>query len=198
MAASNDGAVVRSPLDGGIVAGLVITSATVPSGARPSARVLVLSEQNRLLLLEARDAPGGHRWWVAPGGGLEAGETFEAAAERELHEETGLRLTVGPWVWTRRHNFTWQERQHDQYERYFVARTAERPLAPSRADSYVIGHRWWSLAELSGPTRTLRRGAWRASCQQSSAVTIPNRRSTAASEPTGTRHQGGCPYRRVA
>jgi ADP-ribose pyrophosphatase YjhB (NUDIX family) len=84
---------------------------TVPAGARPAARVLVLSEQSRLLLLEAEDAPGGHRWWLAPGGGLQADETFEAAAERELNEETGLRLAVGRWVWTRRHVFTWEGRR---------------------------------------------------------------------------------------
>jgi 8-oxo-dGTP pyrophosphatase MutT (NUDIX family) len=121
---------------------------TVPAGVRTAARVLVLSEQDRLLLLEAEDAPGRHRWWVAPGGGLQAGETFEAAAERELYEETGLRLAVVPWVWTRRHVFTWKGRRHDQYEHYFVVRTTESPLAPTKADSYVIGHRWWTLSEL--------------------------------------------------
>ncbi len=126
--------------------------ATIPTGARPAARVLVLSGQDRLLLLEAQDVPGGHRWWVAPGGGLQAGETFEAAAQRELHEETGLRLAVAQWVWTRRHVFTWEGRRHDQYERFFVARTGENPITPAKADSYVIGHHWWTLSELEQST----------------------------------------------
>jgi 8-oxo-dGTP pyrophosphatase MutT (NUDIX family) len=86
---------------------------------------------------------------VAPGGGLEPGETFEAAAQRELHEETGFLLPICQWVWTRRHVFTWEGRRHDQYERYFVARTEERPLKPVSSDSYVIGHRWWGLTELA-------------------------------------------------
>ena len=33
--------------------------------------------------------------WGLPGGGVEAGETFEAAAYRELAEETGVRLEGG-------------------------------------------------------------------------------------------------------
>jgi 8-oxo-dGTP pyrophosphatase MutT (NUDIX family) len=123
-------------------------STGVPEGSRPAARVLVLSDRQRLLLLEAQDSRVGHRWWVAPGGGLAPGETFEAAAQRELQEETGLVLPIGRWVWTRRHVFIWEGRRHDQYERYFVATTTEVPLTPSKLDSYVVGHRWWDLDEI--------------------------------------------------
>ncbi len=50
----------------------------------------MISERGRVFLLHARDRVAGRSWWMAPGGGLEAGESFEAAARRELAEETGL------------------------------------------------------------------------------------------------------------
>ncbi len=120
----------------------------VPTGARAAARVLFLSDGDRLLLLQAEEASTGHRWWIAPGGGLEAGESFESAAQRELQEETGRVLPIGPWVWTRRHIYMWDGRRHDQYERFFVARGMENPISPIKRDSYVVDHRWWSLGDI--------------------------------------------------
>ena len=119
----------------------------IPTGARTVARVLLMSDRNRLLLLHAKDRSG-RQWWLSPGGGLEEGETFETAAQRELHEETGLLLPIGQWVWFRRHVYTWEGRSYDQYERFFVARSKELTLAPQKADSYLTGHRWWTINEL--------------------------------------------------
>jgi 8-oxo-dGTP pyrophosphatase MutT (NUDIX family) len=121
----------------------------VPSGARPVARVLVLDGDDRLLLLRAVHAADGYTFWVAPGGGVEPGETFEQAARRELLEETGLDLAIDRCVWTRRHEHVWNGRLCDQYERFFVAaRTAETSLAPRQPDSHVVGHRWWHAADI--------------------------------------------------
>lgn len=120
----------------------------IPLGARRSARILVIDESSRLLLLQARDSSSDHRWWVAPGGGLRDGETFEQAAFRELHEETGLALQIGEWVWFRHHAFDWEGRRFSQYERFFVARAGHASIVPIAADSYVVGHRWWSVAEI--------------------------------------------------
>jgi 8-oxo-dGTP pyrophosphatase MutT (NUDIX family) len=124
--------------------------AEVPEGARPVARVLVLSNRDRVLLLCAAETGNPNRWWVAPGGGLDDGETFERAARREVAEETGISCDVGPWVWTRRHIYVHEGVRHDQYERFFVAanRVQESEVRGHRSDSYVVGSRWWSLADL--------------------------------------------------
>ena len=120
----------------------------IPEGARAAARVLVISDAGTILLLRAQDSQG-HRWWLMPGGGLDAGESFEAAARRELAEETGRELLIGPLIWTRRHTYNWNGTPQDQYEHYFVARCeAEFPVVPAVPDTYVIGYRWWELREI--------------------------------------------------
>lgn len=50
--------------------------------------------QGRLLLVR-RGHPPGEGLWSIPGGRVEAGETDAAALEREVLEETGLRVAVG-------------------------------------------------------------------------------------------------------
>jgi 8-oxo-dGTP pyrophosphatase MutT (NUDIX family) len=66
--------------------------------------------------------------WVPPVGSLHDGETFEAAAVRELAEETGIAIgTQGPWIWTRRLRLRFEGRIATQIERYYVVRLPERP-----------------------------------------------------------------------
>ena len=53
-------------------------------------RVLAVDAEGRVLLVRHTYLPG---WWL-PGGGVDRGETLEAAAVRELREEAGL-IAVG-------------------------------------------------------------------------------------------------------
>ena len=60
---------------------------------RLAVRALILHE-DRLLLVNAY--PGGRSdMWCAPGGGVEVGASLHANLLREVHEETGLAVTVG-------------------------------------------------------------------------------------------------------
>jgi 8-oxo-dGTP diphosphatase len=53
---------------------------------------------DRRLLLVRRGTDPGRGLWSVPGGRIEAGESPEAACAREVREETGLDVEVGPLV----------------------------------------------------------------------------------------------------
>jgi mutator protein MutT len=57
----------------------------------------IVVEAGRVLLVRRRYEPLAGRWSL-PGGTLEVGETLAAGVARELLEETGLEVEVGPLV----------------------------------------------------------------------------------------------------
>lgn len=120
----------------------------VPAGSRPAARVILINEHKYVLYLHAREDTTGKEFWVMPGGGLEANETFEEAAIREVREETGLTIEPGPCVWKRRHIFDWLGRKHDQFELYFISYISGVDAIDGIPDDYVHGYKWWSVSEL--------------------------------------------------
>jgi 8-oxo-dGTP diphosphatase len=77
---------------------------------RAAAYVVCRDEAGRLLL--TRFVSAGHPdsgKWTIPGGGIEWGESAEAAAHRELVEESGLTATLGPVIGVFSRWFTDQE-----------------------------------------------------------------------------------------
>ena len=57
----------------------------------------VIVQDGRVLLVKRRYEPLAGRWSL-PGGTLELGETLEAGLAREVHEETGFDVHVGPVI----------------------------------------------------------------------------------------------------
>lgn len=122
---------------------------------RDSARVVVLDAAGRVLLFETLDDHNGVRFWITPGGGLEAGESLRATARRELHEETGHLCAddelVGPVAVSRGE---WQFRGTPLVgEDWYFACTLDG-LVVDRAGWTPLEHelhvatRWWHPDEL--------------------------------------------------
>jgi ADP-ribose pyrophosphatase YjhB (NUDIX family) len=72
---------------------------TRPPAPHPIVAVaaIVFDDADRVLVVE-RGRPPGEGLWSVPGGRLELGESIAAAVAREVREETGLTVEVGPLV----------------------------------------------------------------------------------------------------
>jgi 8-oxo-dGTP pyrophosphatase MutT (NUDIX family) len=130
-----------------------VTDSELP--VRLAGRVIAVDPDQRVLLFWYDDPPPKGKHWSTPGGGVEAGEDFYAAARRELLEETGWadvpvspeEVLVTEFVQYHFHGLV------RQYDHYFVGRVAqpERALgdvAAMHLSDGIVSSRWWTLPEL--------------------------------------------------
>lgn len=121
---------------------------------REAAHIVVIDECDRLLLFLWDDRRlDVRRIWITPGGGLHPGESYEAAARRELWEETGIDAEPGPCVWQGRHTFRFGDRWFEQRDRFFLLRVPAVDVRDEHRTELeraaLLRHRLWSVEEIA-------------------------------------------------
>ncbi|GAB4461513.1 MAG: hypothetical protein Fur0044_53390 [Anaerolineae bacterium] len=121
---------------------------------RRAVRALLISPQDELLMIKFVEPQSKRAFWLTPGGGMDPGESPLMSLKREIFEETGLtNYDIGPEVWQREHQFTWDGRVVLQKERYYLIRVARfepthRHLPDAVEQAAFAGFRWWQAADM--------------------------------------------------
>ena len=124
--------------------------------ARNRASVAVIDERKRVLLVHVRDPADTNReFLLLPGGEVEDGEHAEAAAARELYEETGIAgVPLRPVADAQLERFTFGGRRFRQSNAIFVASVESANVAALEAaagDVHSLALVWLTRDELAQP-----------------------------------------------
>lgn len=131
---------------------------------RKSARILLINQNLEVLLFKFSHRVGalaGQSHWATIGGGVEARETFQQAACRELLEETGLIINnVGPCISTR--SFEMRLPSSETViadEQFFVVFIKDHQIKEEhrtvQEKQVIKQQRWWCLSQLKNTQETV-------------------------------------------
>ena len=110
-----------------------------------AARALVVNDKKQILLVDI-----GNDYWCLPGGLMEAGETLEECAIREVYEETGYQIAIEDLFCC----YEFYDARFDSHrvEHCFMATVTHQPNTDQwkdlGEDQSVVGAQFFSLQEL--------------------------------------------------
>jgi len=115
---------------------------------RPTLAVGAIVFKDQQVLLVKRGKAPAKGMWAIPGGSVELGETLKQAAEREILEETGIRIKAGKSV------YVFEVIEHDEtgnvrFHYYIVDLDCEYKDGQIKPGDDAIDARWASKKNLS-------------------------------------------------
>jgi mutator protein MutT len=136
----------------------------VDTSIRKVGRVLIRNQAGEVFLLRGRDPgePDRPAYWFTPGGKIDAGETAQEAAARELQEEVGITVepaALGEVIGTEDVTYRFNGVSYRQSGVFFALRH-ESPrlhtggLTAIEAETIDMGQ-WWSLAQILATEETI-------------------------------------------
>lgn len=108
----------------------------------------ILRHEGRILL----NRYGGDDFWALPGGSIEAGEFSADGLVREIEEEIGIRVGLGPLVWVIENLFEYRGTHYTEFGFYYEAGW---PLAAPLKEGEFVGREvdqffhWFDAAQMA-------------------------------------------------
>lgn len=127
----------------------------LPGSVRPKV-ICAFSNRGRILVIQADDRIKGKSFFIPPGGGIEFGETSEAALRREMHEELETEIENPRLLGVIENIFTYQGQQGHEIVFVYDAQFANRgwydlpQIEGHESDGEAFTATWLELASL-GP-----------------------------------------------
>lgn len=140
-------------------------SKSPPEKYRPNVAIIVLNAQGEILACERSDIDGA---WQVPQGGLEKGETTDAAMRRELKEEIGTSnvTVIGKLPETIRYEWPahlYERGYRGQEQTFYLVRLNPGAVINLEADAEVEfqSYQWVSVETLCNIARGFKQDSYR-------------------------------------
>ncbi|WP_024416998.1 NUDIX hydrolase [Streptococcus suis] len=82
------------------------------------------------------------------GGAIQLGETTEEAVQREMQEEIGIDVEVGPLAFIVENQFTLQEKSYHQIEFLYIVTPLSNPATNLEEGNFIRQCEWVTFADL--------------------------------------------------